>query len=362
MTHDFELRLISAIQPVRHFFLAQVLEFAMTSGLLEALDDTGEAKTGDLAARLGMDAGRLTGLLRYLAAEGVVTGPEDRPALTAKGREYLAFRPWYELLIGGYGATLLELPQVMADRGAFASRNGTMVGRGSCGISRYDAIPLVRRLLATLPTPPDAVVDLGCGDGTFLLDLCADGIRGVGPTRTPATSRGPGSPPPDAVSTARSSSSWPPPRTTWPGSRAGRRALLPDRLLAPGGAGAAGREATKEVVRKAITCAPGARLAIVEVDHRPLDPGVTRHGLGLAYYNPYYLLHQITEQRLEPPRLLGEPHRRGRGRGRRMPHHRCRRRLHRPGAGVPRPRRKRVRAAGRPNTIPPSSRREPPCP
>lgn len=300
MTHDFELRLISAIQPVRHFFLAQVLEFAMTSGLMEALDETPESKPGDLAARLRMDAGRLTGLLTYLAAEGVVTDPEDRPALTAKGREFLAFRPWYELLIGGYGATLLELPQVMADRGAFASRNGTMVGRGSCGISRYDAIPLVRRLLATLPAPPDAVVDLGCGDGTFLLDLCADGTRGVGADPDPgniegarlaAATRGLDRTVEFVVATAEDYMAGVSGRD---GAPCFLTAFSLQEVLEQ-----QGREATAEVVRKAITCAPGARLAIVEVDHRPLDPGVTRHGLGLAYYNPYYLLHQITEQRLE---------------------------------------------------------------
>jgi 2-ketoarginine methyltransferase len=52
------------------------------------------------------------------------------------------------------------------------------------------------------------------------------------------------------------------------------------------------------MVRTVITSSPGARLVVVEVDHRPDDPTVMRHGLGLAYYNPYYLLHQITRQRL----------------------------------------------------------------
>ena len=58
-----------------------------------------------------------------------------------------------------------------------------------------------------------------------------------------------------------------------------------------------GRGVVIEIVRHAVS--NGSCLAVVEVDHRPADPAVMRHGLGLAYYNAYYLLHELTEQRLE---------------------------------------------------------------
>lgn len=180
MQPDFEQRLISAIQPIRHFFLAQCIEFAMSSGLLTRLSEPSPTDVDGLAKDLNLHPERLTGLLRYLEGEGIVTDSEGVPAITAKGRELLEFRPWYELLIGGYGATLRELPEVMADRKRFASRNGTMVGLGSCGMSRFDAVPLVKRLITRLPEPPSALVDLGCGDGTFLLDLCEGGSPGIG--------------------------------------------------------------------------------------------------------------------------------------------------------------------------------------
>jgi 2-ketoarginine methyltransferase len=35
--NDFEPRLVEALQPVRHFFLAQAIEFGLTSGLLDEL-------------------------------------------------------------------------------------------------------------------------------------------------------------------------------------------------------------------------------------------------------------------------------------------------------------------------------------
>ncbi|MEU4833172.1 2-ketoarginine methyltransferase [Streptosporangium sp. NPDC023615] len=298
MLRDFEIRTIAAIQPIRQFFLAQVLEYSMTSGLMDAL--TGERKLDDLAAGLSLDSERVAGLLRYLAAEGIVIDPERQPELTAKGREFLAFRPWYELLIGGYGGTLLELPEVMADRNVYASRNGTMVGRGSCGISRHDAIPLVHDLLATLPAPPDAVIDLGCGDGTFLLDLCAGGVRGIGAdpdegnianARAAAAERGMDGHVEFVVDTAEGYIAH---AATAAASPCFVTAFSLQEVLEQ-----QGRPAVVEVVRTAIGATAGAHLAIVEVDHRPLDPGVTRHGLGLAYYNPYYLIHQITRQRLE---------------------------------------------------------------
>lgn len=304
MQPDFEQRLIPAIQPIRHFFLAQCLEFAMTSGLLSRLSGASPAgvdSVDSLAQDLNLHPERLTGLLRYLEGEGIVTDSEGAPAITAKGREFLEFRPWYELLIGGYGATLRELPEVMADRKRFASRNGTMVGLGSCGMSRFDAVPVVRRLIALLPEPPSALVDLGCGDGTFLLDLCEGGSPGIGVDPTPgsidiarraAAERGMSDQVRFVNATAEGYMAQVTPETT--GAPCFVTAFSLQEVLEQ-----QGRDATVEVVRSALAHAPGAHLAIVEVDHRPLDPAVTRHGLGNAYYNPYYFLHQITEQRLE---------------------------------------------------------------
>ncbi|BAU86892.1 methyltransferase [Streptomyces laurentii] len=298
---DFEQRLISAIQPIRGFFLAQCVEFAMTSGLLDRLSESAEAGVDRPAKDLDLHPERLTGLLRYLEGEGIVTDSEGTPAITAKGREYLAFRPWYELLIGGYGATLRELPDVMADRGRFASRNGTMAGLGSCGMSRHDAVPLVKRMIACLPEAPSALVDLGCGDGTFLLDLCEGGSPGIGVDPTPgsieiarraAAERGMSEQVGFVNATAEDYMARV--EAEEAGTPCSVTAFSLQEVLEQQGS-----DATVEVVRTALNHTPGAHLAIVEVDHRPLDPAVTRHGLGNAYYDPYYFLRQTTEQRLE---------------------------------------------------------------
>lgn len=295
-----ELRLVEALQPVRGMFLAQAIEFGLRSGLLERID-AASVPVADLAANLGWSGERLRGLLRYLAVEGVVTDPEGSPALTARGREMLTFRPWYELLVGGYGLSLVELDELMLSEQTFADRDAAMVGKGSCGISRYDAIPMVRRLLTEVVAerPDGVLIDLGCGDGTFLLDLCAElGLPGVGvdphgPSvkagRDQAVSRGLADRVQFDTVTAED----------FVKSRANDRdqifiaAFSLQEVLEQ-----QGRGAVVSTVRSVLD-APDSHLVVVEVDHRPLGPSVMHHGLGIAYYNPYYLLHQVTEQRLE---------------------------------------------------------------
>jgi 2-ketoarginine methyltransferase len=298
---DFELRLIQALRPVRYYFLAQVTWFALSSGLVDLLDQAGPCPLEDVARKQGFTLERTRALLRYLANEGLVSGPDSELALTAAGRELITFRPWYELLIGGYAETLTELPTVMAEDTAYAGRNGVMVGQGSCGISRFDAIPLARRLMASLPAMPDTIVDLGCGDGTFLTDLCEGGVRGIGVDPNQASI---------ALGQRRVEESGHALHITLVAGSAeaflSRAEVVLDGVTCYVAAFSLqevleqqGRDVVLELIRTALRSTPEARLIVIEVDRRPSDPTVMRHGLGAAYYNPYYLIHEVTEQRLE---------------------------------------------------------------
>jgi 2-ketoarginine methyltransferase len=44
---------------------------------------------------------------------------------------------------------------------------------------------------------------------------------------------------------------------------------------------------------------PDICIIVIEVDNVIDNPRLMQHGLSLAYYNPYYLLHPFTNQRLE---------------------------------------------------------------
>ncbi|WIX92953.1 hypothetical protein [Amycolatopsis sp. DG1A-15b] len=297
---DFQHRLIDAISPIRHFFLAQALHHALDLGIFEALDEHSGVDATALAAKLGLDADRLPGLLLFLQNEGFVVD-EDGWRSTALGAGLPVFAPWYEMLVGGYASTMQQLGEVLRPGASWATRDTTRVGAGSCGIGRYDAVPVVQALLSASPDT-SSVIDLGCGDGRFLMDvlLSRPGLRGVGIEPNPASVR--------------------------LGESARAELGLDDRLeMVIGAADAAagidlpgnghgtcfmtafvlqemleqeGEEAVEELLRSTFRNHPEARWLVVEMDYQPEAP-VMAHGLALSFYNPYFLIHSITEQRLQ---------------------------------------------------------------
>ncbi|WP_432741949.1 2-ketoarginine methyltransferase [Streptomyces sp. JH002] len=299
----FERRLVDALQPVRYSVVANALYALMRTGVHADLLRS-PATVEDLAAGNGLDARRLDGLLIYLRNEGYVARRSGgRFALTPAGRELEDFEPWYTLLVGGYAQTFAQLSETLREGAHFAGRDSAEVGRGSCGISRYDAIPLVRALLSDARVRPDRLIDLGCGNGDFLLALLAEfpAAAGIGVD-------------PDAGNTTAAVQL----------AEAAGMSARTDFVTATGTEYMAGfdepdhggdcyvasfvlqeilqqdgEEALVVMLKTLFERAPGARLAVVEVDHRPEDSAVMQHGLANAYYNPYYLIHRVTEQRLE---------------------------------------------------------------
>ncbi len=302
---DFERRLIENLQPVRYFVLAQALFHAMDLGIFTAVADSPGADVADLAAELGLDEERLRALLTYLENEGYVVR-EDGWSLSAKGADLPTFQPWYELLVGGYATTFQQLGEVLQKGAVWATRDTTRVGAGSCGISAYDALPLTERLLDCAGRELATVIDVGCGDAAFLVELLLrrPGLRGIGlepnlPSVHAGTGRGKA-----AGLSGRLE------------VRHGPAADVTAIRLPEGGAGCcfltafvlqeileqAGEQAVEDLLRTTFAANPDAVWIVIEVDHQPRGP-VMAHGLGMAYYNPYYLIHQITEQRLETNRF-----------------------------------------------------------
>ena len=300
ITSDFQHRLVDAIQPIRHFFVAQALFHALDLGVFAALNERTGIGTTALAAKLDLDADRLAGLLLFLRNEGYVAD-DDGWRLSARGDQLTIFAPWYEMLVGGYAPTMRQLGDVLRPGAPWASRDTTRVGAGSCGIGRYDAVPVVQALLE-----PDAevmtLIDLGCGDGRFLMDvlLSRPRICGVGIEPNEGAVRlG------EAVRTQLGLDGRLELRHGVAASASG--ISLPD-----GGRGSCfmtafvlqemlaqeGEEAVVDLLRAVFARHPEARWLVVEMDYRP-DAPVMAHGLALGFYNPYFLIHAVTEQRLE---------------------------------------------------------------
>lgn len=290
---NFESRLIEALQPVRGMALAQGIHQLFSSGIYAAIE-TSPASVEDIAKMLEMKPPRVAGFLRYLANEDIVSFEDGVATLTAKGSGLKPFRPWYELLVGGYADTFGQISRTLA-QDAYATRDGAMVGIGSCGISRFDALPLVRRLLADAPVSPTEIVDIGCGNGDFLVDLAEDypGVTATGVDPYAPVERGSGS----LVFHQASGVDFLRDGGAGDGGTGHAERIFVGAFLLQEILEQQGRETVVEVVGTIVRS--GAYFAVVEVDHRPADPSVMRHGLGQAYYNPYYFLHVLTEQRLE---------------------------------------------------------------
>ena len=137
-----------ALQPVRSYFLAQILWFVLESSLLETLNARRRMSAAQVCEATGRAPYRVQGLY-FLRTENIVVGPDADGiyCLSQLGSDVLFARPWYELLMGGYAETLQTLSSLMADRETFSTRDDAWVGKGSCGISQYDGIEDVDRLL-----------------------------------------------------------------------------------------------------------------------------------------------------------------------------------------------------------------------
>jgi 2-ketoarginine methyltransferase len=299
---DFARRLIENTQPIRYFFLAQALHHALELGVFAAVAEQPGRDCGALAAQLGLDPQRLLGLLQYLENECYLVN-DDGWALSPKGMDLPTFAPWYEMLVGGYAPTMQQLGDVLRPGASWATRDTSRVGSGSCRIGTYDTMPIILQLLRALDQEAPTLVDLGCGDSGFLAEILLRDPRltGIGMDPHPASiERG------TALRAERGVAGR---LELFQGSAADVAKLeLPDN-----GKGTCfmtafvlqemleqdGEAAVEDLLRSTFDTYPEARWLVAEMDYRPTAAVLSTHGLGLAFYNPYFLIHSVTEQRLK---------------------------------------------------------------
>lgn len=291
--------LVTHLQPIRGFALASALYHLFNTGVAEALLAPQRASISSLAEQFDLHRARLEGLLLYLQAEGYLRLAGEWVQPTPKLSEARTAWPWYEMLIGGYAQTFLDLGEGLRASSGRLERNDAQVGSGSCKISHYDAIPLTKSLLHHLDAPPQKVVDLGCGNALYLEELGAQfpGLTAIGVE-------------PNLQNHLRSSQA-----LATPGCRvrlynmtaqdfadsAHERdadvliiAFVLQEIL-----GQDGRQGALNFLRKVISRFPDAHLVIIEVDRKADDVSAMQHPLALSYYNPYFLVHYFTDQVIE---------------------------------------------------------------
>jgi 2-ketoarginine methyltransferase len=298
-----EGQLSEGLQPIRYFFLAQCLYFFLDIGIQQALSIDKNQSTHALAKLTGLSEKRLVAFLEYLANEGYVILDSDNEtvSLSEKGHLIEPFYPWYKLLVGGYAQSFMQLGDVLADETKYANRNSFNVGIGSCGISQFDAIPITLKLLNKIDQGFSSIVDIGCGDGRYLIELCKlfPAVKGIGiETKVETVQFGNqlavenqlG----DRVKIIHGNETNLIDVPPLPDPFCFITAFVLQEILEQ-----SGREAVLKLLLTIFSTHPDSSLIVIEVDNRKEDKEMLSNGLGQAYYNAYYLIHQITQQKLE---------------------------------------------------------------
>jgi 2-ketoarginine methyltransferase len=296
-----ESDLIEAVQPIRGLALATSLQHFFARGIYDLLaSSSAPLALGEIAARLEFRQDRLHGLLRFLRNEDFLDQSEAGFQLSPKARRWAEFRPWYDMMVGGYAMTFMAMGDALALGSAPAPRAGDCVGRGSCGISQHDSIPIVRRLLAQLPVAPELVLDMGCGSATYLVEMCRmySDCRAIGVE-----------PDAGACVAARAHVSEMQLESRIEIVQADalqyvlRMPTAPDVVLfgfvLHEVLGQSGEQTVVELLRTVMSLKPKQHLIVIDIDYRIDEAGVMKHKLAEGYYNAYFLLHPFTSQRLE---------------------------------------------------------------
>jgi SAM-dependent methyltransferase len=136
----------------------------------------------DLLAGLDARLGEL--VLRYLCLRGVVSVQGGAAALTPLGRTLLDEVSMAQLgfYVEAYGPVTGKLSDLLqgAEYGRFVSRDAAALGRHCATIWRHFHVAVVTGMLKCLSAM--RILDLGCGAGRLILDICASSphIEGVG--------------------------------------------------------------------------------------------------------------------------------------------------------------------------------------
>lgn len=294
-----ESKLVAALQPFRGFVLANMIFALQQSGLECALDEGITAER--LARERSLDPQRLDAFVDYLVAAGLLSRSESGVLTrTPYGRSFDEARSWYEMMIGGYGVSFRALGEHLAAGSPPAPRVGGLVGSGSCGISLHDSIPLLRRLLQESGRAYTSLVDLGCGSGVYLTELCKDypGMTAVGiePDERAAqaalawvAAQGD----PERIRIEQTGA------LQWLNDTADKPDLAVLGFVIHEVLGQEGQAGVRLLLETLFERSPEVDLAVIDIDLRAADATLMQHPLAQSYYNAYFLLHPFTSQRLE---------------------------------------------------------------
>jgi 2-ketoarginine methyltransferase len=226
---------------------------------------------------------------------------EDAPTyrLSDYGARFGLYRGWFNILIGGYGSVFSNIGTMLQEGTGAARRDGKWVGIGSCQISQYDTIPMTLELIRRVKPSAASIVDFGCGNALYLCTLAREleGIQAVGiePNRAAYEA---------GLAQVAELGLQHRVRLVNADALDYQMREEPDFILMGfvlhEMVAQIGREALIAYLRQMRMKFANSYLMVMEVDYDIDNHAVMRSPVGLGYYNPYFLLHPFTNQRLLP--------------------------------------------------------------
>jgi len=155
------------------YFTTRTLQTLFNVGFFDELRARGTVDAGAFAAEKSLDPGILQSLCDSLYSLGILKKDGTRYALEEKGRLLNdVARGWFEGIYG-YEGVFHELEALLRKEKEFGrdlTRRGDFVARGSGEMEKWIFFPLVAEVVKR--NNFRKVLDLGCGEGTFLRSLC----------------------------------------------------------------------------------------------------------------------------------------------------------------------------------------------
>jgi SAM-dependent methyltransferase len=174
---------------VDSYHLCTAIHAFVTSGMAGRLSHTSSVPRSELIGEL--DERLANHLLHYLQLQGYLRAEDQGWAMSERGR--LVFTPVAMAQFGfyreAYGPVAERIPELLRGElsyGADVVRNAEALGRHSGTLLHRFHIPMVLQTLSDLDAI--CVLDLGCGGGRMLVDVCLrhPKIHGVGLDIAPA--------------------------------------------------------------------------------------------------------------------------------------------------------------------------------
>lgn len=292
---------IKGLGPLRTFILTINTYHLFETGLYDDLIENGPDTVPSLASRHDFDAVKLEGFFKYLRTEGILKQEGETYDLSDKGKEMRHDRPYYTFFVGGYAQTFLQMGEKLSKNSGWATRDLAKVGIGASGMARYDTPPVLRKLIAQIPGECVRLLDIGCGHGRDLVDLCEalPGIKealGVEPgaescaeARALIRARGLE----NQIQIVNSSAAEFVQSDTEYDPHLLILGYVIQEIL-----GQEGRGGVIQFLSQLTERFPKLNIIVMEVDMQ-WDAPIMQHEYALAFYNAYYLIHAFTNQRLE---------------------------------------------------------------